>query len=139
MCAFCDIAAGSAAAHAVFSDDDFMAFLDIRPLFPGHCLLIPRAHHETLPDLPEELVGPLFAHARRLSEAVPRALDSVGSLVLINNKVSQSVPHLHVHVIPRRFKDGLRGFLWPRRPYQDDTEAARVAETIASALAEVSS
>ena len=137
MCAFCDIASGAAAAHVVFSDESCIAFLDIRPLFPGHCLLIPRGHYETLPDLPEDLVAPLFKTARRLSEAVPRAMDSAGSLVLVNNRVSQSVPHLHVHVIPRRFKDGLRGFLWPRRPYKNEDEARRVAATIEAAVAEV--
>ncbi|MGZ5420056.1 MAG: HIT family protein, partial [Solirubrobacterales bacterium] len=113
-CRFCAIAAGAEQAHVVFEDDDFLAFLDKRPLFPGHSLLIPRAHHETLAELPDELVGPLFADARLLSRAIPAAVGKPGSFVALNNVVSQSVPHLHVHIVPRKPKDGLRGFFWPR-------------------------
>ena len=131
-CAFCQIARGEMPADLVLADEVALAFLDHRPLFPGHCLLIPRAHHETLADLPPALVGPLFARARLLARAVERALRADGSFVAANNRVSQSVPHLHVHVVPRRFKDGLRGFFWPRHPYPDrraalDTQAAIVA------------
>ncbi len=106
----------------------------MRPLFPGHCLLVPRDHHETLGDLPEALVGDLFTTARRLALAVQAAMAAEGSFVAINNKVSQSVPHLHVHVVPRRRKDGLRGFFWPRHRYAGDDEAAEVAARVRAAL-----
>ena len=132
-CAFCEIVAGRAAAWTVLEDDDFVAFLDARPVFEGHCLLVPRPHHETLADLPEALVGPLFLTARRLASAVEAAMEAHGTFVALNNKVSQSVPHLHVHVVPRRFKDGLRGFFWPRTRY-DDGEAGGVAARIRAAL-----
>ena len=134
MCIFCDIAAGDAPAHVVYSDDHLIGFLDRRPLFDGHTLLIPRTHVETLADLPAAGVGPLFETARLLSSAIPQAMGSHGTLVVINNKVSQSVPHLHVHVVPRKFKDGLRGFLWPRRKYKSEEEMAAVAASIRSAL-----
>jgi histidine triad (HIT) family protein len=136
MCTFCDIAAGSVEAHVVFEDDVGLAFLDHRPLFPGHSLLIPREHHETLADLPAGLVGPLFTSARLLSRAIPKAMDAVGSFVAMNNIVSQSVPHFHVHIVPRRPKDGLRGFFWPRMKYKGgDAEMAEVAESIRAAVA----
>ena len=118
----------------MFSDDASMAFLDSRPLFHGHCLLVPRNHHEALWDLPEELVEPLFANARRLSAAVREAMEAQGVFVAMNNIVSQSVPHLHVHVAPRNRKDGLRGFFWPRRRYASDEEAAEVAGRIRGVL-----
>ena len=111
-----------------------MAFLDDRPLFPGHCLLIPRAHYETLPELPLDCVNPLFAVARRLCAAVEQGMGAEGSFLAINNRVSQSVPHLHIHVAPRRRKDGLRGFFWPRQRYADDADAAALAARIAAAL-----
>ena len=111
-----------------------MAFLDHRPLFHGHTLLIPRDHHETLADLPGVLVEPLFANARFLSTAVQEAMAAEGTFVAINNKVSQSVPHLHVHVVPRRRKDGLRGFFWPRRRY-DGAEMQVAAEAVRRAVA----
>lgn len=107
-----------------------MAFLDHRPLFPGHCLLIPRAHYETLGDLPPELAAELFAQARRLSLVVEEALSAEGSFVAINNRVSQSVPHVHVHVVPRRKGDGLKGFFWPRRKYRDAAETEAVLATL---------
>jgi histidine triad (HIT) family protein len=112
-----------------------LAFLDARPLFPGHVLVIPRQHHETLADLPTDLIQPLFDAVQRLSRAVPDAMESTGTFVANNNKVSQSVPHLHVHVVPRRPKDGLRGFFWPRQRYDDDGHAARTAAAIRDALA----
>jgi histidine triad (HIT) family protein len=119
----------------VYSDERFVAFLDIRPVFPGHTLLIPRDHHETLLDLPSDLVGPFFALGQRLAKAVPQAMDAVGTFVAINNIVSQSVPHLHLHVVPRRPKDGLRGFFWPRTQYEGGSdEMARVAARISEAL-----
>ena len=111
-----------------------LAFLDRSPIFPGHVLLVPRTHVTVLADLPADEVGPFFALAQRLERAVESALDAPGSLVLINNVVSQSVPHLHLHVVPRRPKDGLRFFLGPRHPYRDDEHAAGVAASIAAAL-----
>ena len=134
-CAFCRIVAGDASAHVVLDDEVAFAFLDVRPLFPGHTLLVPRAHHETLVDLPADLVEPLFSRARRLAGAMEHTLGATGSFVAVNNRVSQSVPHLHVHVVPRRPKDGLRGFFWPRTRYADDTEAAAVASRLRAGLA----
>ena len=134
-CLFCEVVAGAAPAHRVLDEEGAVAFLDVRPLFPGHCLLVPREHHETLGDLPEPLVGELFATARRLALAVETAMDAEGSFVAMNNRVSQSVPHFHVHVVPRRRKDGLRGFFWPRSRYADDAEAEAVAARVRTALA----
>ena len=118
----------------VLDEPDVLAFLDARPLFPGHVLAIPREHHETLADLPAHLIQPLFEAVQRLSNAVPKAMDSTGTFVAANNIVSQSVPHLHVHVVPRRPKDGLRGFFWPRQRYDDDAHASRTAAAIRDAL-----
>ena len=137
MCVFCEIVRGETAAHVVFEDDLSLAFLDVRPVFEGHTLLIPREHHETLADLPHELIEPLFTNAQMLSRAVVEAMGATGSFVAMNNKVSQSVPHLHVHVGPRRPKDGLRGFFWPRRKYRGEAEMAAVAESIRSAVGAV--
>lgn len=133
-CAFCRIVAGDAPAHVVLDDDVAMAFLDIRPLFPGHVLLVPKEHVVTLPDLPSELVGPLFQRAQRIAAAVVDVLGAQGSFVAMNNEVSQSVPHLHVHVVPRTKGDGLRGFFWPRTGYDSDDHAADVAERLRDAL-----
>jgi histidine triad (HIT) family protein len=132
-CVFCRILAGTVPAHVVLDEPAALAFLDHRPLFPGHALLVPRAHHETLMELPPGEVAPLFDAARRLSSAVERALGADGVFVAINNRVSQSVPHLHVHVVPRTRGDGLRGFFWPRRRYADG-EADAYAEQLRSAL-----
>jgi histidine triad (HIT) family protein len=132
-CPFCAIARGEAHAHVVAETSRTLAFLDRRPLFAGHTLLIPRAHHVTLPDLPPALVEPLFAEARRLAAAVQAGLGAAGSFVAMNNVVSQSVPHLHVHVVPRNRKDGLRGFFWPRTTYRDDDEMAEVAARVRAA------
>jgi histidine triad (HIT) family protein len=137
MCVFCDIVDGSVDAHVVHRDARTMAFLDRRPVFRGHCLLIPLEHHETFFDLPDGLVEPFFVVARLLSEGIPRAMGAEGSFVAINNKVSQSVPHLHVHVVPRVRKDGLRGFFWPRTKYDSDGEMAETAARIAGALEEL--
>ena len=134
-CRFCQIIAGDESAHVVFEDESTLAFLDNRPLFPGHSLLVPRDHHETLADLPAELVEPLFANARLLSVAIPKAMRKPGSFVALNNTVSQSVPHLHVHVVPRKPKDGLRGFFWPRTKYGSEDEMRKVAERVRSAAA----
>jgi histidine triad (HIT) family protein len=133
-CVFCEIVAGRTPAHVVFEDERFVAFLDARPLFPGHVLLVPREHHEAVWDLPAELGGPLFERVQRLSVAVRDATASAGVFNAANNIVSQSVPHLHVHVVPRNRKDGLRGFFWPRTTYASDDEAAAVAARIRSAL-----
>ena len=122
-------------AHVVLDEPSLLAFLDVRPVFPGHCLLVPRSHHETLADLPAEVVGPLFLAVRRLAVAVEAAMDAHGTFVALNNRVSQSVPHLHVHVLPRRRKDGLRGFFWPRQRYQSDEAMAETADRVRAALA----
>lgn len=134
MCVFCDIVAGELPAHVVLNEDHCLGFLDVRPLFPGHTLLVPKHHYETLSHLPTAMLEPLFATAQRVAHAVEFALEADGSLVLINNRVSQSVPHLHIHVVPRKFRDGLRGFLWPRTPYPDEASAEAVAASIRSAL-----
>jgi histidine triad (HIT) family protein len=132
-CVFCAIAAGELDAHVVFEDDEALAFLDSRPLFPGHCLLIPREHYEAIWDLPEDLTGRLFVKARTLAVAVRDAMGAQGAFVANNNVVSQSVPHFHIHVVPRVKKDGLRGFFWPRRKYRDG-EAEAAAAAIRAAL-----
>ena len=134
-CTFCAVVAGDVPAHRVLEDDGFVAFLDIRPLFPGHVLLVPRPHVETLTDLPAADAGPLFERVRALAGVMEAALGAQGSFVAVNNRVSQSVPHLHVHVVPRTKGDGLRGFFWPRTKYADDATAAAVAARIAAALA----
>lgn len=112
-----------------------VAFLDVRPVFPGHVLVVPRDHVETLPELPGEMVGAFFTRVQAIAAAVPTAMDAAGTFVAVNNKVSQSVPHLHVHVVPRRPKDGLRGFFWPRVSYEGgDEEMAATATRIRDAL-----
>ena len=136
-CLFCQIIQGDVAAQMVFEDDVSMAFLDHRPLFPGHCLLVPKEHFETLSDLPEDLVGPLFKNAQLLSRAVELALGAEGSFVAMNNRVSQSVPHLHVHVVPRRRKDGLKGFFWPRNKYKGEAEMIEAQQLIRNAIAKL--
>ena len=134
-CTFCAIVAGDVPAHRVLEDEGFVAFLDVRPLFPGHTLVVPRPHVETLTDLPAADTGPLFERVQAVAGAMEEALGAQGSFVAVNNRVSQSVPHLHVHVAPRTKGDGLRGFFWPRQRYGSDDEAAAVAERLRSALA----
>ena len=134
-CLFCGIVSGEVSASIVFQDDISLAFLDHRPLFPGHCLLIPKNHYETLNDLPEELVGPFFQNVQLLTRAVELAMEAEGSFVAMNNRISQSVPHLHVHIVPRRKKDGLKGFFWPRNKYQSDEEILAVQKSIQAAIA----
>jgi histidine triad (HIT) family protein len=134
-CLFCRIVAGDAAAHHVLDDTDIVGFLDARPVFKGHVLLVPRTHYDDLSDLPAPLFQPLLAAAQRVSEAVRAGLGAQGSFVAMNNVVSQSVPHLHVHVVPRTKGDGLRGFFWPRTRYADEDEAADYAARLRSALA----
>lgn len=133
-CVFCEIVSGAAAAHLVHEDAAVVAFLDRRPLFAGHVLVVPREHAETLGDLRGELVEPLFLAVRRLSVAVEAAMGAQGTFVAMNNRVSQSVPHLHVHVVPRRKGDGIKGFFWPRRPYNGEEEMAEVAGRIRNVL-----
>ena len=133
-CIFCAVIAGDATADVVLDDDVAVAFLDRAPVFAGHTLVVPRRHVVTLPDLDAALVGPLFERVRLLSRIVPAALGADGTFVAINNVVSQSVAHLHVHVVPRRRKDGLRGFFWPRQKYAPG-ECERVARAIRDALA----
>jgi histidine triad (HIT) family protein len=133
-CAFCAVVAGDASADIVHSGPTTVAFLDTKPVFPGHVLLVPRTHVTTLADLPPDELPAFFTLAQRLERAVEGALDAPGSLVLINNVISQSVPHLHLHVIPRRPKDGLRFFLGPRHPYGSSDESAAIARRIAAGL-----
>jgi len=131
---FCAIAAGTTPAHMVFADEHTAAFLDARPVFKGHVLVVPREHFVTLADLPPRLLEPFFAAVQRISAALPPALGAQGSFIGLNNVVSQSVPHLHAHVIPRTKGDGLRGFFWPRLRYAGEEEAAEYASRIRPAL-----
>ena len=135
-CKFCEIASGQFPSYVVFEDAISLAFLDHRPLFPGHVLLIPKDHVETLADLPAQLVGPFFRNAQRLAQAVERAMTAEGSFVAINNRVSQSVPHLHVHIVPRKKGDGLRGFFWPRQKYASEDAMRTAQQAIVAALAQ---
>ena len=132
-CVFCRIITGEVDGHVVLETDDLVAFLDARPVFKGHVLLVPRVHVDTLPDLPAELRDAFLAAAQQLATAVKQGLGAQGSFVAVNNTVSQSVPHLHLHVVPRTKGDGLRGFFWPRTKYADG-EAASYAEQLRAAL-----
>ena len=132
-CVFCRIITGEVDGHVVLETDDLVAFLDARPVFKGHVLLVPRVHVDTLPDLPAELRDPFLAAAQQLATAVKQGLGAQGSFVAVNNTVSQSVPHLHLHVVPRTKGDGLRGFFWPRTKYADG-EAAAYAEKLRAVL-----
>jgi histidine triad (HIT) family protein len=134
-CLFCGIVNAEVNANLVFQDDISLAFLDHRPLFPGHCLLVPRNHFETLSDLPTKLVGPFFKNVQLLARAVEVAVEAEGSFVAMNNRVSQSVPHLHVHIVPRRKGDGLKGFFWPRNKYGSEAKMIEVQHAIQSAIA----
>jgi histidine triad (HIT) family protein len=134
-CLFCGIVAGAVEAEVVLSTDDLVAFLDIRPLFPGHTLLVPRQHVVTLPDLPAPLRDPFLEAGQCLARAMETGLGAQGSFVAMNNTVSQSVPHLHLHVVPRTRGDGLRGFFWPRTRYAEG-EAATVGARLRDALAD---
>jgi len=133
-CLFCSIVSGSQPAFTVFDSPEVVAFLDIRPVFKGHTLVAPRAHVATLADLPPAAVGPFFLVVQRIAAAVEAGLGAGGTFVAINNRVSQSVPHLHVHVVPRTKGDGLRGFFWPRGKYASDDEAREYAGKIAASL-----
>lgn len=136
-CLFCRIAAGEAEAVRVWEEETCLAFLDHRPLFAGHVLVVPRPHWETLSDLPQSALGPFFLAVRLMSAAVEKAMGADGSFVAMNNRVSQSVPHLHAHVVPRRKGDGLRGFFWPRNPYAGPGEMADAARRIHAAALEI--
>jgi histidine triad (HIT) family protein len=134
MCVFCQILRGERPAVRVAETEDCLAFLDARPLFPGHVLAVPRVHRETLTDLEPAMIAPLFAFVQRVARGVEAGMKAEGSFVAMNNRVSQSVPHFHVHVVPRRKKDGLRGFFWPRHPYASDEEARAVGDAIRAAI-----
>lgn len=138
-CIFCKIVRGETQTHVVFQDDVSLAFLDQRPLFPGHCLIVPKSHHVTLADLPQSLLGPFFGNVQLLAEAVQQGMKAEGTFVATNNRVSQSVLHFHVHVVPRRMQDGLRGFFWPRQKYKDDEEAREVQKALQAAIAKIQS
>ena len=133
-CVFCEIIDGTRPAAIVASDEAAVAFLDARPVFKGHTLVVPRAHVATLTDLPVSDLGPYFGAVQRVARAVEVGLEADGTFVALNNKVSQSVAHLHTHVVPRRRKDGLRGFFWPRVPYASDAERDEFAARIRSAV-----
>lgn len=138
-CLFCSVVRGETSVYGVFEDLVSKAFLDHRPLFPGHCLLLPTAHYVALADLPTDLVTALFSNAQVLSRAMELGLGAQGSFVAINNRVSQSVPHFHIHVVPRRKGDGLKGFFWPRQKYRDEAAILEVQAALRSAIARVRS
>lgn len=138
-CVFCQIVRGELPAHIVLDEPRVLAFLDRSPIFHGHCLVVPRDHVQTLPDLPHDMLVPLFSAAQRIAAAVESGLMAEGTFVGMNNKISQSVPHLHVHVVPRRKKDGLRGFFWPRVKYPSAEDMDLVAAAIRQALAKTTS
>jgi histidine triad (HIT) family protein len=135
-CVFDRIISGAAPAHVVLDEPDILGILDIRPVFKGHALVLPRTHLATLADLPTELAGCLFDAGRRVASAQKRALGNPGTWLALNDVVSQSVPHVHLHVVPRTPKDGLRGFFWPRTRYDGEDEAAAVAAALRDALLE---
>ena len=138
-CPFCKIVRSEVQSYNVFEDDLSLAFLDKRPLFPGHCLLIPKSHYETLIDLPASLVAPLFQNAQLLAHAMEKGLQAEGTFVAINNRISQSVPHLHIHIVPRRQKDGLKGFFWPRQHYKDEATILSIQSTLRSTISQLKS
>jgi histidine triad (HIT) family protein len=130
QCVFCKITTGGVRADIVYEDANSVAFLDSHPLFPGHVLLCPREHYQTLIDLPLPLTGPLFAATQLLAKAIEAAVSAEGTFVAINNRVSQTVPHLHIHVVPRKRRDGLKGFFWPRQQYRDEAARNEVRDAI---------
>ncbi len=132
---FCEVLTGRRPGHLVVDEPGVAAFLDARPVFKGHVLVVPRQHAATLAEVTDGQAADLFGAARRVALALERALPCDGAFVAVNNRVSQSVAHVHVHVVPRRFKDGLRGFFWPRQRYDSDAEAADYAERVRAALA----
>jgi histidine triad (HIT) family protein len=137
-CVFCAIVSGrSPIRHIVFQDVTSLAFLDKRPVFLGHSLLIPRNHYETIHDLPKDLITPIFSKAQLLAQAVERGVHAEGTFIAINNRISQSVPHLHIHVIPRKSGDGLRGFFWPRQKYASEEQMKEIADSIKKSFDEI--
>ncbi len=135
-CQFCTIANGKEQSRRVVYEDTIsLAFLDRRPVFFGHCLVIPRTHFETLYDLPKDLIGPLFASVQLVGKAVQEAMKVDGTFIGINNKISQSIPHVHIHVVPRKHGDGLRGFFWPRRKYESEEQMNEIADSICKVVA----
>ena len=133
-CLFCRMIQGDIATPVVYESEVAFAFLDHRPLFPGHCLVLPRRHIETLSAMPPELLGPFFAEVQLVTRAVEAATEAQGSFVAMNNRISQSVPHLHVHVVPRNRGDGLKGFFWPRTRYASDEETERVRALVEGSI-----
>lgn len=129
-CVFCQIIAGDLHSYIVYEDEHSIAFLDSHPLFPGHVLLCPRTHYETLLDLPQRLNGTMLTTTQLLARAVEAAVDAEGTFIAVNNYVSQTVPHLHIHIVPRRRRDGLKGFFWPRQNYKDDQAREAVRNAI---------
>jgi len=136
-CGFCKIVRSEVSSDSVFEDDVSLAFLDHRPVFPGHCLLIPKQHVATLADLPSRLIAPLFSNVKLMAQAVEKGLLAEGTFIAINNRVSQSVPHLHIHIVPRRKKDGLKGFFWPRQSYRDREHLVSVQRALQNAITEL--
>lgn len=133
-CIFCEIINGKQEATVIDEDEMTITFFDIRPLFPGHCLVLPKQHFVTLADLPKELIDPLFVKAQKISKVLPNVLNCQGTFVAMNNIVSQSVPHLHVHVVPRTKGDGLKGFFWPRNGYESEVKKREIADKIRAGL-----
>jgi histidine triad (HIT) family protein len=133
-CVFCKIVAGEINAFKVYEDEIAIVFLDNGPLFPGHCLVCPKEHYDTMLDLPPDILKPLFTTTQLIARAIEEGLEAEGTFVAINNRISQSVPHLHIHVIPRRRKDGMKGFFWPRRPYKDEQHSSETAQALRDAI-----
>ncbi len=138
-CRFCKLIAGDVESYVVFEDEVAAVFLDHRPIFPGHCLVAPKIHYETLIDLPAPLITPLFTTVQLVAQAMEHGLKAEGTFVAINNRVSQSVPHLHIHVVPRRRQDGLRGFFWPRQTYKDAAAIVEIQHLLRTAIAQLQS
>lgn len=136
-CVFCRIIRGEIKAYTVYEDADVISFLDASPLFPGHVLVCPKQHIATMLDLPEDLYGPMMKATKLIAAAVQAGLEAEGSFVAVNNTISQSVPHLHMHVVPRKKGDGLKGFFWPRHPYRDQDHMQAVKESLARAIEEL--
>jgi len=136
-CLFCDIIAGDLPGYFVYEDEHAVAFLDIHPLFPGHVLLCPRTHYDSLLDMPDRLNGHMMGTTKLLARAVESAVDAEGTFIAVNNTVSQTVPHLHIHIVPRRRRDGLKGFFWPRQKYRDDDAKEAVRDAIEREVAKL--
>ena len=136
-CIFCKILRHPTEDDIVYENESALAFLDHRPLFPGHCLVIPKSHLETIHDLPDSLLGPFFSTVKMLAAAIEQAMQAQGTFIAANNRISQSVPHFHVHVVPRKKGDGLKGFFWPRGKYKSAEEMTAVRNALRAAIARV--